>query len=90
MCGREVFDMDVVAYAGAVGSREVGSEDRQVGTLPTAAASHLDEQRGRARRLADSALRIGARDVEVAQGDDAAAAETSRSIHSDISFCRRD
>ncbi len=68
--GGEVFDVDVVAHAGAVGRRVVGAEHRQVRALADRGlAGHLDQQRGGARRLADAALRVGAGHVEIAQHD---------------------
>ena len=64
----QVLDVDVVAHAGAVGRGVVGAEDRHVGALTDRdLAGHFGQQ-GRLRcRLADSAARVRARDVEVAQ-----------------------
>src|SRR5688572_7952333 len=64
----EIGDVNVVAYAGAVRGRVVRAEHRQLTALADRVfGRHLDEQRGLGRGLADAALGVRTRDVEVAQ-----------------------
>ena len=64
----EVGDVDVVADAGAVRRWIVGAEHLHVRPLAERRlAGDLDEVRRMRRRLAGAALRVGARDVEIAQ-----------------------
>src|SRR5690606_17526282 len=64
----EVFDVDVVAHAGAVGSWIIGAEDGNVGThTDRRFTGYLYQKRRLGGGLADPAFRVGARDVEVAQ-----------------------
>ena len=72
---RQVFDVDVIAQARAVGSRVVGTEDRHLVALAGCRfAGNLDEQGGLGCRLSDRTARLAAGDVEVAQGDVAGSA----------------
>jgi hypothetical protein len=89
MSAGQIVDVNVIAYAGAVGCRIVGAENREVRSLANRRlAGDLDEQCGGARRLADAAVRIRSGHVEVPQHDvtQGRGRETSRNIHSDISF----
>ena len=66
----EVFDVDVIAHAGAIRGRVVGAENSDVIALADGRlAGDFDQQRGIFRGLADAACRIRARDIEIAQRD---------------------
>ena len=68
MRAHEVADVDVVADAGAVGRRVIGAVDVDLRPQPERGLDRdLDQVRRVARRLAGAQVRVGARDVEVAQ-----------------------
>src|SRR4249920_1732517 len=68
----EVSHMNVIAYACAVGRRIIRAEYLQVWPqAERSLRSNLDQMCRAWRRLASSARRIGAGDVEIAQGDEA-------------------
>ena len=66
----EVADLDVVAHAGAVAGRVILAENVHA-RIDAERRLHaaLDQMRRVRRRLAESSLRVGAGDVEIAQRD---------------------
>ena len=65
----EIGHVDIVADAGAVRRRIVGAEHFEIRPLAERRfARDLDEMRGARRRLAAPPERIGAGDIEIAQG----------------------
>ena len=64
----KIADMDIIAHAGTVGRVVIGAEDRHVISLAQRSLDrNFDQMRCTCGRLARSALRIGTRDIEIAQ-----------------------
>src|SRR3990172_5823346 len=66
----EIFDMDIVAHTRSIWCRIVSAEDSDIGAFAGGRfTGHFDKQRCLTSRLANPALRITTRDIEVTQRD---------------------